>query len=128
MVISRLLEPKRANGHKVNHQATGGRATDSLRTHPRSYAVQGIGGICTAGELSSEKVASFITPIDCLTVPNVSEGPLGVYHTGRKASDFKGEDIRPSFFFLPTALYFSCPQDLWADSPKVKPLRCPPLK
>ncbi len=79
MVISRLLEPKRANAHKVNHQATGGRATDSLRTHPRSYAAHGMGGICTAGESSSEKVASFITPIDCLTVPNVSEVPLGVY-------------------------------------------------
>ena len=42
MVISRLLEPKRANAHKVNHQATGGRATDSPLTHPRSYAVKGI--------------------------------------------------------------------------------------
>jgi hypothetical protein len=31
-------------------------------------------------------------------------------------------------FFLPTALYLFCPQELWLDKPKVKPLRCPPPK
>jgi hypothetical protein len=41
MVISRLLVLKRADSHKVNHQAAGGRATDSPLSHPRSYAVQG---------------------------------------------------------------------------------------
>jgi len=32
------------------------------------------------------------------------------------------------FFSLWFVLSSSRPKDLWVDSPKVKPLRCPPLK
>src|SRR5437016_5047259 len=42
-----------------------------------------------------------------------------------KPRRFLAEDRRPLFLFLPNCSMFLCPNDLWAGSPKVKPLRGP---
>jgi hypothetical protein len=53
-----------------------------------------------------------------------------IYPLGRKASDFRTriQGYKASFFFPSNCLCFSRPKDLGPDRPKVKPLRCPPLK
>src|SRR5207245_4597395 len=49
-------------------------------------------------------------------------------HVGRNGWAFLGRGYKAPLSFPPELLYILCPNDLWAGSPKVKPLRGPPLK